>query len=164
MRKAWTTGNMDEYNKAVADKLRTEVPAQTQAIDPEVAQWGQQNAWFTQGYDELGVPNHRAIADMEAIVGRYRQMRPNEPAINAVRYAEGKVRANYPDFFKPAAPARAAAPAVEAGTRGAAKPPSKGEASFGKMSGEEQKLVRQMAKASGMSIDEYMSEYARGKV
>lgn len=162
MRDAWVRGDMDGYNKAVEQKVGMDKPATTQApsIDPAIQEWGARNPWFTNGFDEVGIPTNPAAADMAEFTARYRQARPGDPAIKAVEYAERKVKEKYADMFKPKAAPQAKAPAVSAGARGdSTKPPSPNASKFAKLSNEEQGIVRQMAKASGMTIEQYMANY-----
>lgn len=162
MRDAWVRGDMDGYNKAVEQKVSLDKPAapQAPAIDPAIQEWGARNPWFTNGFDEVGIPTNPAAADMAQFTAAYRQARPNEPAINAVMYAERKVKEKHADLFKPKAAPQAKAPAVSAGARGdSTKPASPNASKFAKLSSEEQGIVRQMAKASGMTIEQYMANY-----
>lgn len=162
MRDAWTRGDMDQYNKAHAKSVAIDnpAPAGPPSIDPAIKEWGDRNPWFTSGFDELGLPVNPAAAEMAELTARYRQFRPNEPAINAVLYAEKRVKEKYADMFKPKAPPRATAPAVASAGRGSdTKPASPHMKAFSSKSAAEQAIIRQMAKASGMTIEQYMKDY-----
>lgn len=167
---AWTVGDKDGYQKALEKAREAEEkarPAQSDpTADPDLVAWQSRNEWFAKGFDEIGMPKNQAVKTFLEYQKAYAMARPGEPLIRSVQYAESKVKELLPDHFAPKAQTPRSNPnaaAVASGSRVAPKSASSDDHGFSQLGAEEQALVRQMVKVTGMSLKDYMKEYNRGK-
>lgn len=155
---AFNVGDRKAHTEALAKEqqatqeiiaVRTPAPV----ADPELVTWQEGAKWFTEGFDERNQPKNIAVETFLTFQKDYMLRNPSARVVDSVKFAEGKVKAAMPDFFKPKTPqARTTAPAVASGTqtaRNTADPLLKFPAA-------ERDLIKRAAKEFGKSVPDYI--------